>query len=73
MAFITANTNVSVNETPRPGFFRRVVSALTEARALEARRQVNGYLLSLDDQTLAELGYNRAALKRNGATMVYFS
>lgn len=42
--------------------FDRMVSA----RERQARRYVNGYLLSLDDATLAVYGYDRAELEREG-------
>jgi hypothetical protein len=50
------------------GFFRSVLSALVEARQLEADRYVNGVLLSLDDETLKSRGYSRAELSRRGAS-----
>jgi hypothetical protein len=52
----------------RKGAFARALDRLMEARMREAQRTVNGYLLTLDDQTLAELGHDRATLVKHGAT-----
>ncbi|MEM8812975.1 MAG: hypothetical protein AAGF59_10190 [Pseudomonadota bacterium] len=52
----------------RPSIFRRVMGAMIEARQREAQRQVNGYLLQLDDKTLATYGYDRKELKKLGTT-----
>lgn len=53
------------------GFFRGAFEALVEARARQASRYVNGALLMLDDKTLEANGYNRAELKRTGASSSY--
>ncbi|MEP1442965.1 MAG: hypothetical protein ABJK39_08150 [Hyphomicrobiales bacterium] len=39
-----------------------------QAREMQAQRYVNGYLLTLDDQTLKSHGFDRAKLIREGAT-----
>jgi len=49
----------------RQGFFRNVFDALVEARTRQAQRQVNTFLLTLDDATLAANGWDRRALSRN--------
>ncbi len=49
----------------KPGLFARMVRALVASREREARRYVNAYLRSLDDKTLAELGYDRAELVKS--------
>lgn len=49
------------------GFVRRAFDRMIEARSQQARRYVNGYLLSLDDATLAAHGYDRDQLEREGA------
>jgi len=48
-------------------FMRRAIDRMIEARSIQARRYVNGYLLSLDDATLAAHGYDRKQLEREGA------
>ncbi|WP_269580914.1 hypothetical protein [Roseibium sp. Sym1] len=49
-------------------FMRRAFDRMIEARSAQARRYVNGYLLSLDDATLAAHGYDRDQLEREGST-----
>lgn len=68
MAYVTAGPELSLPgiRTARKGFFARALDRMVEARMREAQRVVNGYLLTLDDQTLAELGHDRAALRRLG-------
>jgi hypothetical protein len=48
-------------------FMRRAFDRMVEARSQQARRYVNGYLLSLDDATLSAHGYDREQLEREGA------
>ncbi len=68
MAYVSASPDLSIGTTrsARKGLFSRALDRLIEARTREAQRVVNGYLLTLDDQTLAELGHDRAALRRVG-------
>ena len=54
------------------GFMHRAFSSLVTARERQARRYVNGYLLSLDDATLAAYGYDRAELERQGSATSAF-
>ncbi|MTI06544.1 hypothetical protein E1180_13560 [Roseibium denhamense] len=54
------------------GFMRRAFDRMIEARTVQARRYVNGYLLSLDDATLAAHGYDRAQIEREGAATSAF-
>lgn len=54
------------------GFVRRAFDRMIEARSAQARRYVNGYLLSLDDATLASHGYDREKLEREGASTSAF-
>ena len=54
-------------------FMRRALDRMIEARSAQARRYVNGYLLSLDDATLATHGYDREQLEREGASASPFS
>ncbi|GAA0774113.1 hypothetical protein GCM10009077_09420 [Roseibium denhamense] len=51
---------------------RRAFDRMIEARTVQARRYVNGYLLSLDDATLAAHGYDRAQIEREGAATSAF-
>ncbi len=56
----------------RNGFLRRAFDRMSEARAKQARRYVNGYLLTLDDATLAAHGYDREKLEREGSITTAF-
>ena len=58
---------VAVDKPTRPSFLRRTFDRFVAARELQAQRYVNGYLLTLDDKTLDELGYKRAELEANEA------
>lgn len=62
----TTSTRTSGN------FVRRAFDRMVEARSVQARRYVNGYLLSLDDATLASHGYDRAQLEREGSSTSAF-
>lgn len=44
--------------------FNRVI----EARERQARRYVNGVLLSMDDETLVKAGIDRKSLERQGVS-----
>lgn len=70
MAFVSASADLALGtaRSTRKGLFSRAYDRMIEARMREAQRTVNGYLLTLDDQTLAELGHDRAALLRAGVT-----
>lgn len=65
-------TNTSTSTRTSGGFVKRAFDRMIEARSTQARRYVNGYLLSLDDATLAAHGYDRAALQREGANPIVF-
>lgn len=52
----------------RPTVFRRVLNAMVESRQRNAQRQINSYLLDLDDATLSSYGYNREDLTKLGST-----
>ncbi len=71
MAVTTLNSfEGQATDRPRkPGLFVRMYRALVVSREREARRYVNAYLRSLDDKTLAELGYNRAELVKSNAVL----
>jgi hypothetical protein len=47
------------------GVLRRLFDRVVAARRMQVRRTVNTYLAGLDDATLAELGLNRAELRRS--------
>jgi hypothetical protein len=59
-----------VTGEPTPLYLPDNIST-TCTREREARRYVNGYLLSLDDKTLAELGYDRAEIVNSDAGVAY--
>ena len=46
------------------GLLGRIAQRMVAARQDQARRAVNSYLLSLDDETLARLGYRRDELEK---------
>ena len=72
---IATTTSTSLMGSSRAGeksFARRALDGLVAARERQARRYVNGYLLSLDDATLASYGYDRAELERQGAATSAF-
>lgn len=48
------------------GVLRRAFDRMVEAREMQARRYVNGYLMSMDDATLAAHGVDRDELVRQG-------
>jgi uncharacterized protein YjiS (DUF1127 family) len=53
-------------------FFRNALNRVIVARERQVSRYVNGALLSLDDQTLKNIGTSRAELRRKGATNYIF-
>ncbi|WP_349357666.1 hypothetical protein [Stappia sp.] len=69
---IATITSTSLASTGGKSFMRRAFDGLVSARERQARRYVNGYLLSLDDATLAAHGYDRAELERQGAVTSAF-
>lgn len=64
MATITAPDYALPAAREEKGFFSRLGSRLVESRKRQADRIVAAYLLSLDDDTLGRLGYDRADLER---------
>jgi hypothetical protein len=63
MAFAT--TDFTTAETgSRPGFFSRFFKAMVDARMRQAERIVAVHLLSFDERTLKELGYDRQTLRK---------
>ena len=57
---ITATQDFAVDRpASEKGFFARLGEKIMESRKRQADRAVAGYLLSLDDETLTKLGYNR--------------
>jgi hypothetical protein len=61
----------AIDQARKPGRFARFIKALMDSREREARRYVNGYLLSLDDKTLADFGYDRAEILNSDAGVAY--
>ncbi len=60
-----ATTDFTAAETgARPGFFSRFYRAMVEARMRQAERMVAAHLLSFDERTLKELGYDRNSLRK---------
>lgn len=51
---------------------RNTFERMMTARELQARRYVNGALLSMDDETLRAAGFNRKDLKAEGAIVYPF-
>ncbi|EFO31024.1 conserved hypothetical protein [Roseibium sp. TrichSKD4] len=65
-------TTTSTSTRANGSLVRRAFDRMIEARSIQARRYVNGYLLSLDDATLAAHGYDRKELERQGANISVF-
>ena len=61
----------TTDKARKPGLFARMYQALVVSREREARRYVNAYLRSLDDRTLADLGYERAEIVNSDGGFVY--
>ena len=51
---------------------RNTFDRMIAAREKQARRYVNGALLTLDDVTLAQAGFSREELKAQGGTVYPF-
>ncbi|MDQ0315267.1 hypothetical protein [Amorphus orientalis] len=45
----------------------RLMSRIITARQRQAERAINAYLLSLDDKSLEQLGYERKSLEKNAS------
>lgn len=54
-------------KSAQPSLFRRILDSMMKAREIQAKRYVNGFLVTLDDKTLADLGYKREDLKAEGS------
>jgi hypothetical protein len=67
-----ATTTIGGTNRTHGGFIRRAFDRMVEAREKQARRYVNGYLLSLDDATLASHGIDRRELEREGTAGMIF-
>jgi hypothetical protein len=63
---ITYNGSLDAGNKARsaPGFARRLLNTLVEARQREANRRVSAYLRNLSDETLKEFGYTEAEIQR---------
>jgi hypothetical protein len=64
MSTITARDYALTGSDKEQGFLARLGTRLMAARKRQADRAVAAYLLSLDDETLARLGYDRRELER---------
>ncbi|WP_417686149.1 hypothetical protein [Roseibium sp.] len=67
-----ATTTIGGSSRSSNGFVRRAFDRMVEAREKQARKYVNGYLLSLDDATLTAHGYKRSELEREGTAGMVF-
>lgn len=67
MATATVTSTAFAPASGHKGTFRRALDRMITARERQARRYVNGYLLTLDDATLASYGYARGDLEREGS------
>lgn len=56
----------------KKSFLHNTLDAMINARTRQAHAYVNGALLMLDDETLKAHGYNRAELKKRGASYCPF-
>ncbi|MBA5777791.1 hypothetical protein H2509_11715 [Stappia sp. F7233] len=63
---IATTTGIGVSRANGKGLIHKAFNRMITARERQARRYVNGYLLSLDDATLASYGYDRRELEREG-------
>jgi len=58
----------------RPGgFIRSLLSAIVAWREAEAQRMVDGYLVTLSDERLRELGYEPAEVRARARHAAHFS
>ncbi|WP_108659299.1 hypothetical protein [Acuticoccus kandeliae] len=64
MSTVTARDYVLTGSDKERGFFSRLGAGIVASRKRQADRAVAAYLLSLDDETLARLGYDRAEVER---------
>ncbi|MBD0414736.1 hypothetical protein [Oryzicola mucosus] len=55
----------------KTGFFANAFDALVTARQRQATRYVNGVLLTMDDATLKQYGYDRKNLEKNAGFAAY--
>ncbi|MEP3046258.1 MAG: hypothetical protein ABJL55_09270 [Roseibium sp.] len=60
-------TSTTTSTRGSGSLMRRALDRMIEARTVQARRYVNGYLLSMDDATLAAHGYDRSQIEREGS------
>ncbi len=61
----------SADKARKPGLFARMYRAFVLSREREARLHINRYLRSLDDRTLADLGFERAKLAKSETGFIY--
>lgn len=74
MATTTISGDLTTTDHRRErGTFSRLFQRMVEARQRQADRMVSAYLLTLDERTLGQLGYDRAMLEvkaRGAASML---
>ena len=63
MSITTANEFEMTHGEHEQGFWTRLGHRVIESRKMQADRAVAAYLLSLDDETLNRLGYDRAEVE----------
>ncbi|MCF3935457.1 hypothetical protein L1787_18865 [Acuticoccus sp. M5D2P5] len=63
MSTVTAREFTLTGSDKERGFFSRLGSGIIASRKRQADRAVAAYLMSLDDETLARLGYDRAEIE----------
>ena len=63
MAYATTDFTPAESSTRR-GVFSRFFDAMVEARMRQAERVVAAHLLSFDERTLKELGYDKQSLQK---------
>ena len=61
----------TTDKARKPGLFTRMYRAFVLSKEREARLHINRYLRSLDDRTLADLGYERAEIVNLDGGFVY--
>jgi len=61
----------AADKARKPGLFARMYRAFVISKEREARRHINMYLRSLDDRTLADLGFDRVKLANSDDGFIY--
>lgn len=72
MATTASFANVPARAAGSNSMFRRAMDRMVSARQKQVNRYVNGYLLTLDDATLAASGFNRETLEKSESAIYPF-